>query len=165
MPKEINIPYGLNMGLCSTEFSMYDDDETKNITFPRGLRMVTEGSYLRVWKPGTAVGTDTSKDQIQINYNFRTLAALNCLVFYKPNDTIGSDNNSPNMIKMPWSLTLKTDNTHLTIYEPGDSTEGVKLEWQTLYLVLILNPHHTSIKNLFSFVKKCSVTKKLIMSN
>jgi hypothetical protein len=44
--KSIKIPYGLNMGLRSTEFSVYDDDETKNITFPKGLPIVTEGFYL-----------------------------------------------------------------------------------------------------------------------
>jgi hypothetical protein len=130
--EEIIIPYGLNMGLSSTEFSVYDDDETKNITFPKGLRMVTDGSYLRVWKPGTVIGADPSKDQIQINYSFRTIAALNCLVFYKPGDTIDSSNNSPNMIKMPWGITVKTDDTYLTILKPGDSTKGVKLAWQTL---------------------------------
>jgi hypothetical protein len=129
--KEIIIPYGLNMGLSSTEFSVYDDDETKNITFPKDLRIVTEGFYLRAWKPGTIVGANL-KDQIQINYGFRVHAANTVLLFHRPGDTIDISYNSPNQIQMPWGLTFTTDDTYLTIYKPGDSTKGVKLAWQTL---------------------------------
>jgi hypothetical protein len=128
---KITIPYGLNMGLSSTEFSVYDDDETKNITFSKGFRMVTESYYLRAWKPGTVVGADL-KDQIQINWGFRTLAANAVILFHKPGDTIDAGNNTPNQIQIPWGLKFKTDDTHLTILKPGDSTKGVKLEWQTL---------------------------------
>jgi hypothetical protein len=66
-PKKINIPYGLNMGLSITEFSVYDDDETKNITFPKGLRIVTEGFYLQAWKPGTVINSNLA-NQIKIPY-------------------------------------------------------------------------------------------------
>jgi hypothetical protein len=131
LPKEIIIPYGLNMGLSSTEFSVYDDDETKNITFPKGLRMVTDGNYLRAWKPGTVVGADL-KDQIQINYGFRVHAVNPCLLFHKPGDTIDTNLNSPNEIQMPWGFGFTSDDTYLTIYKPGDPTKGIKLAWQTL---------------------------------
>jgi hypothetical protein len=131
LPKYINIPYGLNMGLSSTEFSVYDDDETKNITFPKGLRMVINGNYLQAWKPGTVVGADL-KNQIQINYGFRTMAGSSALLFHKPGDIVDSGHNTPNQIKMPWGISFKSDDTYLTIYKPGDSTKGVKLEWQTL---------------------------------
>jgi hypothetical protein len=129
--KEINIPYGLNMGLSSTEFSVYDDDETKNITFPKGLRMVTDGNYLRAWKPGTVINTNLT-NQIQINYGFRVQAGSTVLVFHKPGDTIDTNGNSPHQIQMPFGLMFGYNNTHLTIYKPGDSTKGVNLEWQTL---------------------------------
>jgi hypothetical protein len=129
--EKITIPYGLNMGLSSTEFSVYDDDETKNITFPKGLRVVTDGNYLRAWKPGTVVGADL-KDQIQINYGFRVHAANPCLIFHKPGDTIYVNLNSSNQIQMPWGLVFTSDDTYLTIYKPGDLTKGVKLAWQTL---------------------------------
>jgi hypothetical protein len=129
--KQINIPYGMNMGLSSTEFSVYDDDETKNITFPKGLRMVIDGNNLRVWKPGTVINSNLN-DYIQINYGFRALAGTSFLVFHKPGDTIDSGNASPNQIKMPFDLSFKSDDTHLTILKPGDSTKGVKLAWQTL---------------------------------
>jgi hypothetical protein len=129
--RTINVPYGLNMGLSSTEFSGYDDDETKNITFPKGLSVVTEGYYLRAWKPGIVVGADL-KDQIQINYGFRTLAANSVILFHKPGDIIDSGNNTPNQIQIPWGLKFKTDETYLTIFKPGYSTKGVKLELQTL---------------------------------
>jgi hypothetical protein len=129
--KKITIPYGLDMDLSSTEFSVYDDDETKNITFPKDLRMVSKGYYLRAWKPGSVVGADL-KDQIQINYGFRVHAANPCLLFHKPGDTIDTNLNSPNVIQMPWGLGFTSDDTYLTIYKPGDSTKGIKLVWQTL---------------------------------
>jgi hypothetical protein len=127
----INIPYGLNMGLSSTEFSVYDDDETKNITFPKGLLVVTGCNYLRAWKPGTVINTNL-KDQIQIDYGFRVNAANTVLLFHKPGDTIDVNNNSPNQIEIQFSLTFAYNNTNLIILKPGDSTKGVKLEWQTL---------------------------------
>jgi hypothetical protein len=128
---KITIPYGLNMGLSSTEFSVYDNDETKNITFPKGLRMVTDGNNLRVYKSDTVIHTNL-KDQIQINYGFRVLAGASFLVSHKPGDTIDSGNASPNQIKMPFVLSFKSDDTYLTILKPGDSTKGVKLTRQTL---------------------------------
>jgi hypothetical protein len=129
--RTINIPYGLNMGLSSTELSVYDDDEKKNIPFPKGLRMVTDGSNLRVWKPNTIINTNL-KNQIQINYRFPTIAGSTVLLFHKPGDTIDANNNSLNQIQMPWGIMFGYNSTYLTIYKPGDSTKGVKLESQTL---------------------------------
>jgi hypothetical protein len=107
---------------------VYDDDETKNITFPKGLPIVTEGFYLWAWKPGTVVGADL-KDQIQVNYGFRALAANAVILFHKPGDIIDSGNNTPNQIKIPWGLSFGYDSTNLIIYKPGDSTQCVKLPW------------------------------------
>jgi hypothetical protein len=108
--EKITIPYGLNMSLSSTEFSVYDDDKTKNITFPKGLRMVIDGNNLRVWKPDIIINSDLTK-QIQINYGFRTMAGSSFLLFHKPGDTINSGNSSPNMIKIPWGINLTNYNT------------------------------------------------------
>jgi hypothetical protein len=84
-----------------------------------------------ILKPGTVVGADL-KDQIQVNYGFRALAANAVILFHNPGDIIDSGNNTPNQIQIPWGLKFKTDDMHLTILKPCDSTKGVKLEWQTL---------------------------------
>jgi hypothetical protein len=46
--KEINIPYGLNIGLTDTQFTIYNANENKDIIISKGLRMVTEDINLHV---------------------------------------------------------------------------------------------------------------------
>jgi hypothetical protein len=60
-----------------------------------GIKLLTEatGDPLKI----TSTKYGNSKE-IQITYGFRVLAGTTNLLFYKPDDTIGSDNLSPNMI-------------------------------------------------------------------
>jgi hypothetical protein len=126
--KSIIIPYGLNIGLNDTQFTIYNVNENKNIIIQKDLRMVTEDINLHVWRPGTAIESN-SNNEIIISYGPRTSIGNNGIKFHKPGDGI-TDNTSPHQLEFPFDMKLDFDENNFIIRKPGDPTKGVKIPWR-----------------------------------
>jgi hypothetical protein len=122
---EINIPYGLNIGLTGTKFSIYNANENKDIIIPKGLRMVTEDIKLHVWKPGTAIESN-SNNEIIVQHGLRTSIGDNGIIFHKPGDGI-TNNTSPHQLEIPFGMKFDYDDTNFIIRKPGDPTQCIKI--------------------------------------
>jgi hypothetical protein len=66
--KSIIIPYGLNINLTDTQFTIYNANQNKNITIPRGLRINNVNSQLLFHLPNEIITNNTSPNMITIPY-------------------------------------------------------------------------------------------------
>jgi hypothetical protein len=90
--------------------------------------VVTENINLHVWKPGTAIESN-SNNEIMIPYGLRTSIGDNGIIFHKPGDGI-TNNTSPHQLEIPFGMKFDYDDTYFIIRKPGDPTQCIEIVWR-----------------------------------
>jgi hypothetical protein len=103
------------------------DDVSKSINIPKGLRIVAEEINLHVWKPGTAIESN-SNNEIIIPYGLRTSISDNGIIFHKLEDGI-TNNTLLNQLENTFGMKFDYDDTYFIIRKPSDPTQCIKVAW------------------------------------
>jgi hypothetical protein len=103
------------MGLNDSKFSIYNSDETKNITFGQGINIYAQYEKIRIKNTKYSLSAEL---EIPVGMKFEDV--MDNLIIRKPNDLT-------KYVKILYGMRFEDDGINLIIRKPG-----VKIVWEIL---------------------------------